>query len=873
MGNPVRPPRGLSWLIPEPEREFVLGDLEESFGNRYRLQRTLELLRIGLALRFAHHGFLHTPRRRQGQMSLRADIRYATRQLRHNPGFTLIAVLTLALGIGATTAIYSVVHPVLLESLPYPTADRIVSLWERDNDGNESNTGYATFLDVRQMATSFAGVAATSYWQPIVQGTGDPERLNGQRVTRDFFSVLGVAPALGRDFTEAEEVRGQHHVTILSYGLWQRRFGGDPSIVGKPINLGGTPYLIVGVMPKRFEDVFSPIAQLWAPLAYDLSLPYSCRTCRHLRELGRLKPGVSPAAAERELQVISGRLASQYPTEYPAAGMFVVPLQTLTTRQIRPVLLALLGAVALVLLIACVNVATLLLGRAVQREAEFAVRGALGAGRWRVARELLAESVLLALLGGGLGIGLAWAGVQLIATLGNNAIPRLQAIGIDGGVLGFTAAISLLTGLGFGMVPVLATARPDLFSALRPGARTTRHRGRAITRAILVGGEIAMAAMLLVGAGLLLRSLEKLLAVSPGFDARQVLTMQVQITGARYDDDAAVVSFYERALDAVKAVPGVEEAGWISQLPLGGNFDRYGVQIEGRPLANPELAPAADRYAVLPGYLRAMRIPLIRGRSFTSEDDGRHPPVALINETFARLSWSGEDPIGRRIQVGGPDQAWCTIVGVVGDVHHTGLDQQPGPQVYFPEAQWQFADPAMDLAVRTRAGGEPAALARAVEAAIRSVDGSLPILNVAAMEDVVAATAKQRRFAMVLFQVFALVALLLAAGGIYGVLSSSVTERTREIGIRAALGASRGGLLGLVVRQGLLLTLAGLGLGTTGALALSGLLSKLLFGVAPQDPVTLIGVMLVLGGVALVACWIPAWRATRVSPLEALRGE
>jgi putative ABC transport system permease protein len=866
--------RWLGRLLPPAEREFVLGDLEELHPGERRARPgyVLDLLRAALALRSARRAAPPLPTRGDPFVhTFLHDLRYGLRQIARSPSFALLSMLTLALGIGATTAIFSVVNPILFRALPYPDPDRIVRVAERDREGQDAGTGYATFVDVQKMATSFEAIAVSSQWQPTLQGSGDPERLDGQRVTQGFFSVLGVRPSLGRDFTAEENVRGRHRVTILSHGLWQRRFGADPSVLGRQVTFDGFAYTVVGVMPKSFESLLSPTAQLWAPLGYEVSLPWACRTCHHLGEYARLKPGISPAAAKRELDLISARLVAEYPTEYAAPGMLVVPLNTVVTRSVRPALLAALGAVGFVLLIACANVSSLLLGRAMQREAEFAIRGALGAGRRRVVRQLLTESVVLSLLGGAMGVGLAWWGVKGLVALAPAGLPRLNQIGIDGRVLGFTAALSVATGLLFGLVPALATARPDLFTALRPGGRHTGHRSRRLARGILVAGEVALSLMLLIGAGLLFRSLDRLLAVNPGFEPRGLLTMEVQTTGSRYADNPPVWSFFERALEAVKAVPGVETAGWTSQLPLGGNFDRYGVQIEGKLLANPEEAPSADRYAVSPDYLQAMRIPLKRGRTLGSKDGAAAPPVVLINETFARVGWAGEDPIGKRVQLGGADRPWRTVVGIVGDVHHTGLDEQQAPQIYIPEIQWIVADGAMVLAARTR--GDPAALAPAVRAAIRSVDPSLPILHTATMDEVVSATAQSRRFAFVMFQVFAVVALLLAAAGIYGVLAGSVTERTREIGIRSALGASRGGLLTLVVRQGLLLTGAGLAAGTVGALALSRFLDRMLFGVGARDPATFAAVVLVLLAVALAACWVPAWRATRVSPLEALRAE
>ncbi|MEO8225144.1 MAG: ABC transporter permease, partial [Gammaproteobacteria bacterium] len=696
-------------------------------------------------------------------------------------------------------------------------------------------------------------------------------RFNGQRVTKDFFSVFGVLAALGRDFTAEENVRGQHRVTILSNGLWQRRFGSDPSVIGKPVTFDGIQYIIVGVMPKSFENLISPSAQLWAPLGYEVSLPWACRTCHHLNEYGRLKPGVTAEAARRELDVISGRLVAQYPTEYAAAGMLVTPLQTVLTENVRPALLAVLGAVLLVLLIACANVSSLLMGRAMQREGEFAIRAALGAKRGRVVRQLLTESVILSMTGGAAGVLLAWLGVLGLKAIAPSNLPRLDDLGINAGVLGFTAAVSIVTGLLFGLIPAFATARPDLFTALRPGGRHTGNRSKGTVRAVLVGAEVALAVMLLVGAGLLMRSLEQLLSVDPGFDPKNLLTMTVQTTGAKYSDNDPTWAFWERTLDAVRAVPGVESAAWTSQLPLGGNFDRYGVQIQGKVLANPEEAPAADRFSVSPDYLAVMRIPLKRGRGFSPTDIGKNPPVVVIDENFARIGWAGADPIGQKVQYGGDDQPWRTIVGIVRNVQHTALDLDQAPQLYIPESQGQFADNSMALVVRSR--GEPAALTAAVRAAIKSVDPSQPILGVATMDEVLSATTKPRRFTFMLFQVFAAVALVLAAAGIYGVLAGSVTERTREIGIRSALGAPRAGLLGMVVRHGLGLTMAGMAVGTVGALALTQFLQKMLFGVGARDPLTFAGVVLVLLVVSLGACLVPAMRATRVSPLEALKGE
>ena len=481
----MSPARWLGWLLPRRDREFVLGDLEESYHG-HRVRFTWELLHAALTFRMVRLFPAPLTAHRKGSPmgTLLADIRFGLRQLLRSPSFTALAVLTLALGIGATTAVFSVINPVLLHPLPYPEPDRIMTLWERGDEGEESNTGYATFTDVRQLATTFDGIAALSYWQPTLQGGAEAERLDAQRVTREFFAVLGMPPALGRDFSEAENVRGQHHVVILSHGLWQRRFGGDRALIGRPITLNGIPYTVVGVMPQHFENLLAPTAQLWAPLGYDASLRWACRTCRHLRMIGRLQGGVDLARAKRELDLISARLVAEHPTEYPKTGMLVVPLQTRLTREVRPALLAVLGAVGFVLLIACANVSSLMLGRAMQREGEFAIRGALGAGRQRVVRQLLTESVLLALVGGAAGVALAWWGVKGLLALAPGNLPRLQAIGIDPGVLGFTLALSVASGILFGLIPAFATARPDLFTALRPGGRHTGQRSRRLARAL-----------------------------------------------------------------------------------------------------------------------------------------------------------------------------------------------------------------------------------------------------------------------------------------------------------------------------------------------------------------------------------------------------
>ena len=803
--------------------------------------------------------------------NLLADLRHTLRLLGRAPAFTLIAVVTLALGIGATTAIFSVVNPVLFEPLPYPHSDRVVMVWERDLDGAASNTSFATYADVAQENRSLEAIAAVREWQATITGRAEPERLTGQRVSSTFFAVLGVAPALGHDFTAAEDVRNGARVVILSDGLWRRRFGGDSTIVGRQITLNGLPYAVVGIMPASFENVLDPTVQLWAPLQYDESLPYACRTCRHLRAVARLLPGVSVHQAAADMNAISRRLVLEHPTEYARAGMLVAPLRDQITRSVRPALVAVLGAVTLLLLIACSNVSNLLLARGVQRQGEFSLRAALGATGARLIRQLVTESLVLAAAGGALGVIVAEVGVRALIAMSPPGLPRLHAIGVNGPVLAFTLAVTLVVGLLFGLAPAIHAARTNLHHGIQQGARRTAGTAR-ITRAVLVVSEVALALMLLVGAGLLMRSLGRLLAVTPGFDPTRLLTMQIQTSGPRFDNDTVTHAFFDRVLAAVRQVPGVEAAALVSQLPLSEDFDMYGVHAELRRRANPEQDPSAFRYAVSPGYVETMRIAVRRGRAFTDRDRAGAPPVVLINETFARREWPGQDPIGQRVRLGSAtDGPWRTVVGVVADVKQISLAAEQPNAVYVPESQWPYADGSLSLVVRAR--GEPAALTSTVRRTIWSVDKDQAITRIATMDELIAASAAQRRFAFTLFELFSITALLLAAAGIYGVLSGTVAERLREIGVRSALGATRRDILTMVLREGLGLAALGIVLGGVGALALSRVMSALLFDVSSMDPLTYAGVAGVLAVAAVAACWIPAERAARVDPAVTLRAE
>ena len=796
-----------------------------------------------------------------------ADLRYAARRLRSAPGFTVITVLTLAVGIGATTAIFSAVNPILFAPLPYPDAGRIAMVWETFNAGGRQEGTFGMYAELRERARSFDAIAVLRPWQPTMTGPDQPERFDGQRVSAGYFRVLGLSPALGRNFEAAEDRFGGPRVVILSDALWRRRFGADTAIIGRPIVLDGDPWTVVGVMPRRFENVLAPGAALWAPLQYDLR-EYSWG--HHLRTVARLKPGIGIDQASREVDVLGRALAKLHTDSYgPRAAFAVHALQDDLTRGIRPALLAILAAVTLVLAIACVNVTNLLLARGVQRRGEFALRAALGAGRNRLVRQLLTESLGLSLLGGALGTVVALVGVRALVALAPAGLPRAGAIAVNGPVFAFGLALTTLIGLAFGVFPALQAAKSDPNQELQHGSRRTAG-GHRRTRGALVIAEVALALVLLVSSGLLLRSLRRLFAIDAGFDGSGLLTMQVQAAGHRYDTDDNTVQFFEQALEAVRRVPGVSAAALTSQLPLSGDLDEYGVHVELNSTDRAE-AGSTFRYGVSPGYIETLRIPLRSGRVFDAHDRAGAPLVALVSASFARTVLKGADPIGRRMRIGPQSGEPYTVVGVVGDVRQVSLALGEANAIYIPESQWHFGDNPMSLVIRSR--GDPASLAPEVRRAVWSVDKDQPIVRVAMMDDLLAATAAERRFALILFEAFALAALVLAAAGLYGVLSGSVAERTREIGVRSALGASRKRILALVLGQGLRLTGLGVALGLAGAAVATRALVAMLFGVSRLDPVTYLGVIALLAAVSLVACAVPAWRAARVDPASTLRTE
>ena len=798
-----------------------------------------------------------------------ADLRYGARRLRAAPAFTAITVLTLALGIGATTAIFSALKPILLEPLPYPEAHRITMIWEGGRDGLRADGTFGMYRGLVERARSFEEIAVFKPWQPTLTGRDQPERFDGQRVSASYFQVLGVSPILGRPFEASDDQVNGPNVIVLSDALWQRRFGSDPSIIGRPITLDGGSYLVVGVMPRDFENVLRPSAELWAPMQYGMTQGRAWG--HHLHTVGRLRPGMSLEQATTELNLLGQAvLDEQHPATYRGGVEFLTTsLQDDVTHDVKPTLLISFGAVILVLVIACVNVTNLLLARAVSRRDEFTLRAALGASRRRLIRQVLTESLLLAVLGGVAGAAVALLGVRALVALSPPNLPRAGAISIDTTVFAFGLGIVTLIGLAIGAIPALRTARSDANTSVPQTTPRTTRRQHGM-RSVLVVAEVSLALVLLVSSGLLWRSLEHLFAVRVGFDSTDLLTLHVQTSGS-LKDPATRLRFFAQSLEAARNVPGVMTAALTSQLPMSGDVDLYGVHFDPPPPDDPGEVQGSFRYSVSPGYIETMRIPLLRGRLFDERDREGGPRVALISESMARRRLPGRDAIGQRLRIGPADGPLYTVVGVVGDVKQMSLALNESEAVYTTEAQWRFADAAMSLVVRTH--GDAAALVPALRQAIWSVDKDQPIVRVAMMDDLLAGTVAGRRFALILLQAFALTALILAAAGIYGVLAGSVAERTREIGVRSALGASRRSILGLVLREGMLLTGFGIALGLAGALAASQALVTLLFGISPLDPLTYMGVIALMMAVSVIACWTPAWRAVRLDPATTLRAE
>ncbi len=805
--------------------------------------------------------------------TLLKDIRYGLRGLMKHPGFTVIAILTLALGIGANTAIFSVVNAVVLRPLPYYEPDRLVMLLGARESNQEQPASFADFNDFKNQTKTLNTIVGVSpLWSFALIGEGEPEQIQGLFASADVFQMLGVVPQYGRVFLPEEDRAGGTPVVIVSHGLWQRRYGADPSLVGKTLNLSGTQATVIGILPAGFQFL-EPTAEVWMPLQQN-QFATSARNVRLLSMVGRLNPNVKLEQAAAELSTIAGQLAAQYPDTNSNIGLRLVPLHEQTIASVRPALQLLFGAVGLVLLIACANVVNLMLVRGTARRKEIAVRAALGASRLRLIRQLLTESITLSLFGGAGGVLLATWGVKALLAVNPFPLPRANNIGIDAVVLAFTLAASFITGIVFGLAPAWQALKLDLHTTLKEGGRSAApESGQRRLSNLLVIAEMAMAMVLLIGAGLLIKSFVRLLEVKPGFVTDNILTMQISLPNASYAQAARRIAFMQQLETNLKGLPEVMSVGFVTRLPLMSSLNNVTtfLTIEDRPVPVGE-RPEIDFRRASPGYFQAMGIPLLSGRLITEQDIANNSGYVLINEVMARRFWPGEDPVGKRISTAtstGQQTQWSTIVGVVGSVRHLGLDVEPRPEIYYHTSSVPPFGPV--LVVRTT--GDPLRLISGVRAKIREIDPNLPIARVSSMEQLVAQSVAQRRFGMFLLGMFALFAVLLAGVGIYGVMSYSVSQRTQEIGVRMALGARSNDVLRMIVGHGMSLTLFGVGIGLAGAFALTRLMTRLLFQVTPTDALTFASVSLAVIVVALLACYVPARRATKVDPLVALRDE
>jgi putative ABC transport system permease protein len=796
------------------------------------------------------------------------DLGYAVRTLRRAPTHLIVCVLTLGVALGGMAAVISVINPILIDPLPYPDASRLVRIYEKGADGTTSNTGFATFRDLAGKLRTIEQSAVVSSWQPTLTGVDDAERVSGLRVSAEYFRVLGIAPAIGQQFRAEQDIPGTTRVVMLSHRLWQRRFAGDSSIVGRSIDIEGTPHLVSGVMPSTFDDVVEPTAEIWRVLGYGAEQPWACRTCRHLRMIARLRPDIAQQEAHAEVDAALANLAAQFPKDYAAPGGSIVSLRDEVIQGARPIMLAVSGAILLILLLAIVNVANLQLTRTVRRGSEFAVRAALGAGRVQLSRQLLAEAIILVVLSLLVAVAVGAMGTVLLVSQLPANMPRISAIRFDTVPLAAMAIIAAVVTIVVGLLPAWRIDGGSLAQALRTGQRGVAGN-RRFTRNVLVVTEVSLAFMLVAGATLLGRSLVHLLSVDPGFNPANVLTMEIQASGARFDSSAKIFAHFDNVLATVKALPGVVDAGITNQLPLGGNFDRYSINAKDKPLDNPELAPSADRYTISPGFATTMQLRLRRGRLLTDADHRQSRFVALVSASLARRIWGTDDVIGKTIVAGGADSPPREIVGVVDDVRHQGLNESQPAQLYTTSRQWFFADDVVTLVVRS--SGDPDGIRNSVVDAVRRIDPTQPIMRVSSMDDLVVRSTGQRVLALTLFAAFGTLALLLAGAGLYGVLAGTIAERTREIGIRSALGASTLDVVALVSRQAMLLVIAGAALGVVGALAIGRYLQSLLFEVTPTDLPTLAAAALLALLTGAVATLVPMMRALRIQPTEALR--
>jgi predicted permease len=810
--------------------------------------------------------------------TLLKDLRYGIRSLLKHPGFTAIAIITLALGIGANTAMFSVINAVLLRPLPYHDPYRLVTIWEEspERDLYQLPISYANYRDWIDQNHVFEQISAYTFTNLNLTGVGEPARLSTVRTSANLFSLVGATPRLGRTFLAEEDKEGGNRVVVLGHGLWQSRFGSDPAIIGKPLTLNNQSYTVVGVMAPNFQfpvgfgymgKVLNDPTDLYVPIAATGN--EASRGNYSFFALGRLKPGVTVDQARAEMTTIERRLEQQYPDSNTGIGISLVLTQEQTVKEIRPALLVLLGAVAFMLLIACANIANLLLARAASRQKEIAIRTALGASRLRVLRLLLAESLMLSLAGGLLGLLLAFWGTDALMALTPDNIPRLNEVGVDARVFGFTLAVSLVTGIFFGLIPAIHASKPDLNDALKEGSRGAMgSTAGKRTRSVLVAVEVALSLVLLIGAGLMIKSFARLQQMNLGFNPNKVLAVTLSLSQSRYPEAREQAAFFQETLDRLQSLPGVQSAGATTALPLTLELSGSDFRIEGHPEPEAGKEMIIHTRSTSPGYFGTLGISLIKGRDFSDRDNSDAPKTAIINNELARTYFANEDPLGKRITFD-DGESWISIVGVIGNVKQLGLDSSAKPEVYFPYLQ--VSEPSMSLVVRT--ASDPLSLAAAVKNQIQTIDRDLPIDEAKTMEQLLAESVSGRRFNMLLLSVFALVALVLAVVGIYGVMSYTVTQRTHEIGIRVAIGAQSRDVFRMVIGQGMRLAIIGVAFGLVGAFGLTRLMTSMLFGVEPTDPATFVIIAVLLTVVALVACYIPGRRATKVNPLVALRYE
>jgi putative ABC transport system permease protein len=799
--------------------------------------------------------------------TLLQDLRYAVRMLWRTPAFTIVAIFTLALGIGANSAIFSVVNAVLLRPLMYRDSSNLIRLYEALPQGGTGSVSVPNLNDWRQQNTVFSEIAAYGWANFNLQEQGQPERIIGANVSSEFFDVLGINARMGRTFQKGEDVAGADRVVVLSDALWQRQYAGDLNIIGKDIAIGGENFAVIGVMPPEFKFFQT---EMWTPLVFN-ERQRTNRGSHAFFTLGRLMPGATLAQAQAQMSDIARRLEQQYPDQQKNRGITLIPLREDYVRGVRPALLLLLGAVGLVLLIACTNVANLLLSRAASRRTEIAIRAALGARRARLVRQFLTESILLSLLGGLCGLLLAKWGTDLLVSIATGYLPTMSEVKLDWRVLGFSLALSLLTGIVFGLAPALHLSRADVQGALKDGGRSGGSSRGSWLRSLFVVAEVAAALILLVGAGLLLKSFVRLQRIDPGFRTENVLTMRVSLPDKKYKSDEELANFYRQVLERVSNVSGVESAGVINLLPVLQGGTNSELEVEGQEPDPSGKPPLVELRGISPDYFRAMNIPLIAGRGFNPADTASSERVAIVNQTFVRRLIPKQDPLGRYVKDGDPPGV--KIVGVIADVKQFGLTSEVLPEIYTPYSQPLFTGLAQTMTLVVRSKAESAALTSAIRKEVLAVDPGQPVYNVQTMETVIGKSISYQRLNTQLLGMFAALALILAVIGIYSVMSYQVTQHTREIGIRMALGAQSLDVLRLVLRQGLGLTVVGVAIGVAGAFALTRLLTSLLFGVTSNDPVTYIIVSLLLTLVAAFACIVPARRATKVDPLVALRYE